>query len=77
MMAMDGSDVAKRALNARDVAAVKGSIRLEGLASSVELDEDATRVVAGDLSIDELVDRARRRVDGWRSIRTATQERAS
>jgi Antitoxin VbhA len=74
---MDQPEIAEHALDARDVAAVKGSIRLEGLASSVELDEDAAGVVAGDLSIGELVDRARKRVDGWRSIRTATQERAS
>jgi hypothetical protein len=74
---MDNPTVAERALDARDVAAVKGSIRLEGLASSIELDEDVAKVIAGDLSIDELVVRARKRVDGWQSIRTATQDQAS
>ena len=67
---------AERSLADVDVDAVLGSLRLEGLPVPAELEAGLARVVAGDMTMDELVAAAEMGVGQWK-IRTATQAQAS
>ena len=53
-----------------------GSLRLEGLAVPTELEDSLARVVAGEMTMDELVAAAEMGVGQWK-IPTATRAQAS
>ena len=63
-----------RRLTAEDVANIQGSMNLEGCSPTPELDADLAKVVAGEMTMQEMRERADGRLETWKVTPTVTPE---